>query len=329
MTRFLVLAMLIAVPASAEKLSGNVLVWADAPLYLDAKAGAASVVIGGFEKPGRRASYVIPMHVVGESGDFVEVEPTKDFDCTWAKVVKPEGLATLHLFVQKSDLSRVVAKPWSTSFKNGSKISLQAGVSVHEGKVAVDDQQLEVDVPEANLGLAYASHAVSEPAKPTSHTAMLDEASQVTLGDKTFALGPWVSASAENRGANVLFPIASRCVSAVVSVAKDRVQRNVSVGGSATGDAGMEHGRGTSNADRYYLPSGQAMTSETGDHVVATLAGEFDVTKPTGATACGDFVVTLASSRITTPILEAGRPKRTMHLCAPATKVKVEQRSRY
>lgn len=314
-------------PAAAETLSGNVLVWADAPLYLDAKPDAPSIVVGAIDK-GHRANYVLPMHVIGTQGDFVEVEPTKDADCAWTKVVKPKLLGALHLFVRTADLAPVVTRPYAKTFKNGSRIALQAGVSVQDGRVAIGEQQLLIDVPAANLGLAYTPHAVTAPPKPGAHTAMLDEASQVTLGDKTFDFGPFVAGSAEAHGATVLFPIAARCISAVVSVAKDRVQRDVSIG-HVTGDTvGPSEGRNASNVDRYYLPGGQAMTSEQGDHVVGTLTGELDVTKPTGTTVCGDFVVGLDMTNIESPILEAGRPKRTLHLCAPATRVKAEQRGR-
>ncbi|HEY0252995.1 MAG TPA: hypothetical protein VGC41_15775, partial [Kofleriaceae bacterium] len=108
------------------------------------------------------------------------------------------------------------------------------------------------------------------------------------------------------------------------------VHRDVAIGQSGGVDNEMLPGRGTSNADRYYLASGQALTSETGDHVVAKLAGELDVTKPTGATAFADFVAQREEPLAEAPHTnDAGRPKRTLHLCAPASAVKVEQRSRY
>lgn len=306
-------------PAAAETLSGNVLVWADAPLYLDAKPDAPSIVVGAIDK-GHRANYVLPMHVIGTQGDFVEVEPTKDVDCAWTKVVKPKLLGSLHLFVRTADLAPVVTKPYAKTFKNGSQIALQAGVSVQDGRVAIGEQQLLVDVPAANLGLAYTPHPVTAPQKPHAHTAMLDEASQVTLGDKTFDFGPFVAGSAETRGASVLFPIAARCITAVVTVAKDRVQRDVSIGQVYGAELGLGEPR-TKGENGYHLGAGQAMTSENGDHVVGTLNGRLEVTKPTGKLVCADFVVGLDMSITESPILEAGRPKRTLHLCAPATQV--------
>ena len=198
-----------------------------------------------------------------------------------------------------------------------------------DGTIAVQNNIVRVAIPAGNLGLAYAPHAVAAIAKPGKHTFLVDEHSDVTLGDQHFDFGPWVASAATRHGDRMLVSIAARCVTAVISAPKDRVQADVQLG-SFTGVAGGGTAIGTSNADRYYLPTGTKVTSETGDHVVGTLSAELDVTKPTAARACGDFVITDDEPIMEAPhVNEASRPDRTLRLCAPAAAVKLEARSRY
>jgi hypothetical protein len=112
-------AMLVSVPAAAEpKLAGSVLVWIDAPLRPDAADGGASIHLGQLENGREHAvNFVVPMHVVGEQGELVEVEPTDDIGCAWSKVARPPALASLRLFVKRSDLAPVVARAFAASFK--------------------------------------------------------------------------------------------------------------------------------------------------------------------------------------------------------------------
>lgn len=310
--RSAVLLLFLVTPAAAD----NVLVWLDAPLRLDPSDAAPSIHLGELAK--RTANYVVPMHQVGMQGEFVEVEPTADIECAWSKVNVPAGLAKLRLFVKKSDLAPVVAKPFTASFKDGSRIALQPGVSVQDGLVAFVDQVIPVDAPTA---FAYAPHPIAAIAKPGKHTVLLDEHTDVTFGGKSFQLGPWVAASAENRGARVLFPIAVRCATAVVSAPKDHVQHDVSLG-SLTGQEMPPPPLKPAHTE-YHLAKGQALTSESGTHVVATLAEDRDVAKPTGAMACADFIVDRDEPLPEAPRPdEASRPNRTLHLCAPAANVK-------
>ncbi len=320
-----------ATAAAEPKLAGNVLVWVDAPLYLDAATTGPSVHLGGLDH-GRTqdTGHVVPMHVVGEQGELVEVEPTAGIECAWWHVVVPDGLASLRLFVKRSDLAPVIARPFSAAFKDGSRIALQPGVAVVAGTIAFLDGIVHAAIPDANLGLAYAPHAIADPPKPGKHTVLLDEKTDVVLGDQTFSFGPWVASSAERRGDRMLVPIAARCMTAVLSAPKDHVQNDVKLGvGYSISETG-KRGIGASNMDRYYLPVGTKVTSETGDHVVATLSAELDVGKPTGARACGNFQVTHDEPITEAPHAnDASIPDRTLHLCAPAAAVKVELRSHY
>jgi hypothetical protein len=260
------------------------------------------------------------MHVVGAQGDVVEVEPTADIECAWWRLARPPGLASLRLFVKRADLAPVIVKAFATTFKNGSGIALQPGVAVAGAKVAFHENLVPVAVPDAYLGIAYAPHAVAPIVKPGKHTMLLDEKTDVTLGSATFPFGPWVAASAGRRGERVLFPIAARCMTAVVSAPKDRVHADVTLGNI--------YGLNEPNAvpakpTGHVIPAGTKLTSETGDHVVATTCADVDVAKPAGARACADFVLQEDEPIVEAPHMnEASRPDRTLRLCAPAAAVR-------
>ncbi|HEY4178738.1 MAG TPA: hypothetical protein VGM90_17950 [Kofleriaceae bacterium] len=314
--------------ASADnpKLAGNVLVWVDAPLYLDASTDAPSIRLAKLDNGRTKdVGQVIPMHVLGTTGELVEVEPAAEIECGWWRMVRPDALASLRLYVQRADLAPVVTKAFSATFKNGTRISLQPGVAVVANTVAFHDGIAPVTVPDANLGLAYRAHAITPIVKPVKKTAMLDEKTDVMLGDATFTLGPWVSGSAERRGDRMLFPIAARCMTATVSAPTEHVHLNVSVGVGIDGGAGGTAGSKGGGSERRYLKVGTKLTSETGDHVVATLAKELEVATSTGARVCSDFVVTREEVVIEGPHLpDAAIPARRLHLCAPTADVVVE-----
>lgn len=310
----------------ADKLTGNVLVWVDAPMYLDADVTGPHIRLAKLDH-GREqdVGHVVPMRVVSTTGDFVEVEPT-GVECAWWRVVKPDSLASLRLFVHKNHLAPVLTKPFSATFKNGSSVALQPGVAVVANKVAFHAAIAPVTIPATSIGLAYQPHGIAAIVKPTKRTALLDEATDVMLGDSTFSLGPWVASTATKRGDRMLFPIATRCMTATVSAPSDRVHINVAL------NAAVEPGAVAPpplklTGDRYYLKARTKLTSETGDRVVATLATDVDVSRPTGAKACGEFVIAREEVIAEAPhIPDAGRPVRTLRLCAPADVAVVEKR---
>src|SRR4051794_2963405 len=100
----------LAVPAAADTpLTGNVLVWADAALYPDANASGPSIRAGTLDQGrDKDVGYVVPMHVVSTHEDLVEVEPTADVECTWWRLVKPDGIDNMRLYVKRTDLAPVL-----------------------------------------------------------------------------------------------------------------------------------------------------------------------------------------------------------------------------
>lgn len=320
----------LAVPAAAQApLTGNVLVWADAPLYPDANPSGPSVRAGTLDLGrDKDVGYVVPMKVIGTTGDVVEVEPTPDVECAWWRVVKPDGLDNMRLYVKRTDLAPVLVKPFKATYKDGSSISLQPGVAVLDGKVAFNRGVVPVPIPEASIGVAYAPHKIAPVAKPDKKKFLLDEATEVKLGGATFPLGPWVAGAAKRKGNRMLVSIVTRCMTAVISAPKERVHAGISINQTVAAGAGPTRPALARGAVRYYLPAGTKMTSEKGSHVVGTLDTDRDVTKPKpGARACAEFVISRADPFVDVPhTVDASQPQRTLKLCAPADAVKVEQR---
>ena len=329
---FAIAAVVLALATSAAadtKLSGNVLVWVDAPMYLDASTTGPSIKLGTLDQ-GRDqdVGFVVPMHVVGASGDFVEVEPTADVECAWWRLVRPDGLASLHLFVKRDDLAPVLVKAFAATFKDGSRIALEPGVAVLDGKVAFHDGVVPAAIPEASRGIAYAPHAVSAIPKRGAHTFLLDERTQVTLGKDTFPLGPWVANTAEPQGKRMLLHLVARCMTAVISAPKEHIHRDVALGHGPPASGVDRATLSSTTGDRYYLAKGTALMSATGTHAVATLGEERDIKKPAaGARACLDFTVKRDEPNADAPRTRDTSPiSRTLHLCALPDAIKVEKR---
>jgi hypothetical protein len=321
----------LAIPAAAEPaaLKGNVLVWADAPLYPDAYENGPSVRVGTLDQGREKdVGYVVPMRVVSTKDDFVEVEPTPDVECAWWRVVKPEGLDSLRLYVKRGDLAPVLIKPFKASHKDGSSVSLQIGVAVASGKVAFNRGVVPVAIPDASLGLAYAPHKIAAVTKPGKQKFLLDEATEVKLGPATFPLGPWVAGAATRRGDRMLVTIAARCMSAVISAPKARVHAGVAINQALATEPTPSRASVSGGAERYYLPAGTKLTSERGEHVVGTLVADRDIIKPkAGARACADFVLTREDVFVDVPhTVDASQPQRTLKLYAPAEAMKIERK---
>jgi hypothetical protein len=317
---------LLAASAEAETLpTGNVLVWADAPLYSDPNDSGPGVRVATLDLGrDKDVGYVYPMKVIGGTGEFLEVEPTADVECAWWRVVKPDGLDTVHLYVKRADLAPVLVKPFKASHKDGTSISVQAGVPVLAGKIAFNRGVVPVAIPEASLGLAYAPHKIAAVAKPGKTKFLLDEATEVTLGDASFSLGPWVAAAAKPKKQRMHVSIAARCMTAVVSAPKDRVHAGVSINQAVDAKAAPPR---PVTSSTYYLPAGTKMMSERGDHVVGTLDADRPVVKPkSGASrACSDFVITRDDPFVDVPhTVDTSQPQRTLKLCAAADALKTK-----
>src|SRR5688572_19793732 len=96
-----------------ETLRGNVLVWHDTALYADASETAHTVQLATFDGARKdNVGHVVALKVVAVKGSFVEVELTGQQDCTWSRVVVPDDLARVRMFVRRADLAPVLTKPF-------------------------------------------------------------------------------------------------------------------------------------------------------------------------------------------------------------------------
>src|SRR6188508_192448 len=125
--RIVIVAMIVmtSVAGAEPPLKGNVLVWADAKWYVDADDKSPSIRLG--ELKGRAVGRVVPAKVFGTKGDFVEVELVAD-GCAWTRVTSE--LAAVRLFVKRADLANLLFKPFSATYKNGSRLVLAVGLPI-------------------------------------------------------------------------------------------------------------------------------------------------------------------------------------------------------
>jgi len=329
----------LSVPARAEvtakepALTGNVLVWADAQLYLDPSTSGPYVKVGVLDLGrDKDVGYVVPMKVVSTvsntSGDFIEVESTADTECAWWRLAKPEGLDTVRLFVKREDLAPVLTKDFKAKHKDGTSISLQAGVAVLGDKVGFNRGVVPVTIPAASIGIAYTPHKIAPVPKPVKKF-LLDEATDVKVLGVDFKLGPWVAAAATVKGKRSMVSIAARCMSAVISAPKERVHKGVAINQElAAGAAAASRAVVGNTSERYILPAGTKLTSEKGSHVVATLETDREINKPkAGARACSEFVITKDDPYVDSHhTVDASQPVRTLKLCAEASAMKTERK---
>jgi len=326
--RLVALLVLVATPAladhletavPAEVLAGNVLVWQDATLYSDTTDAAQQLHIGA---PGRHVGQVVPMHVLASHGDFVEVEPGDDAECTTSRVETTDDVAHVRLFVKRADLAPVLTKPYAKEFDDGTRIALRPGMPVlaaADGTIAVAIRGGEVtaEIPAASIGHAYRLDKAKSKAI-SGHDLALAANTPVTLGGRNLSLGAMLAAGVERKGATTLFAIEDRCVALTVAAPSKAVKDS-----DDEDSAGVGAGSGMGVLDlrnEDYLPIGTALSA--GGHQVAIAAKPIYLPgKPSGKTVCVDRRIRLVSAG------EPGDVDDKLHLCAPSAKV-VHERMR-
>src|SRR5262245_60763165 len=186
-----VLADTVAAPgAETESLRGNVLVWHDAALYTAPADSASTVHVATLA--GRKAGYVVPMHVVAARGAFTEVEFADDEGCTWSRLATSDDIAKLHLFVKRADLAPVLVKPFEKTFPDGTRIALRPGTplaAAASGSYAVSllGHELEAEVPAASVAHSYAP-ASTRSLTVTDQEYLLAPGTKALLGERPLAL---------------------------------------------------------------------------------------------------------------------------------------------
>ena len=162
------------VGAAEEKpLKGNVLVWHDATLLSEPSETARTLQLATFDVPRKdRVGHVVAMKVVAGKGAFVEVELAGDEDCTWSRVVVPDDLARVRMFVRRTDIAPALVKPFTKTFADGTQITLAVGTRKGEGLM----RRLEVSrdpVVMLNAALQEAAKAAGVELKITESEILL------------------------------------------------------------------------------------------------------------------------------------------------------------
>jgi hypothetical protein len=232
----------------------------------------------------------------------------------------PDDLARVRLFVRRADLAPVLAKPFTKSFGDGTSITLAVGTPVLATDagtyvVSLHGDELEVDVPPASVGFAYAT-AKSRTMVIAGQTLAIAPATQAKLGDRAFALTASEGAPIERRGESTLVALDTGCASVRVLVPSAGLKD----ADEATGDlAASDDGSDTvSLRDECFLPKLTALS--IGTHQVALAAKPIYLhAEPMGKNACIQRAIRIDSE------LAIKRTEDKLRMCAPATKVARER----
>ena len=311
-------------PASApetDAVRGNVVVWHDALFFAEPSESARTLQLATFEGARKdRVGHVIALKVVSGKGAFVEVELTGQQDCGWSRVVVPDDLARVRMFVRRADLAPVIVKPFTKAFADGTSITIAPGTPVLATDagtfvVSVRGDEVEVDVPAASIGYGYAS-AKTRRAIMTADTLAVAAGANATLGERTLALSAWQASLVERRGDSSLVSIHAGCSSAQVLVpSKALSDADETDGDLAASDDANDV---MSLRDEFFLPKLTQLT--IGARSVAVAAKPIYLhDEPMGKNACIQRAIRIESA------LEVKRTDDKLRLCAPATKVMRER----
>ncbi len=272
-------------PVDAIKLAGNVLVWSDATFFLDADANGPRVQVAKLASARRdHVGQAVPMKVLGTSGEFVEVEPTTGTDCVWTKLLPPDDLAKLRLFVKRSDIAPVVIKPFTKTWPDGTRIEVKPGLPVIAMKpqgyrVAVGDVWLTAALPADAIGYSYKAGGITRP-KGQRHKFLV-KPTKLALGDLTAeSTEPFGVPAVTKKGDNALASLATTCVAATFSVSASAVEDGSIGHGSGSGSGGIKQPMA---GERWVLTKGTPLFAPGGKRKVAEVGvRELEVGKPDG-----------------------------------------------
>ena len=305
-----------------EALKGTVLVWHDAPLFLDASETPRSITLATLDDRAAHLGAVTAMKIVNAKGAMVEVEITGDDDCNWSHITIPDDIARVRFFVRRADLAPVLAKPFKKTWPDNTSITIAPGTPLAMTDagtylVAIGDGEIEVDIPAASVGHAYT------PAK-TGKVSFSGNTLGVTtktakLGDRTFAVNALKGSPVERRSDATVMDLEDRCVSAHVAVPNNALsdldESEIEVD-SQKGNASMMNLR-----DECFLPKLTPLS--VGTHTVAVAAKPIYLhAEPTGKHACIQRELKLEGDR------EIKRTEDRLRICAPAESVAREVRRR-
>lgn len=216
----------------AQPLKGNVLVWHDATLLAEPSETARTLQLATFDVARKeRVGHVVAMKVIAGRGAFVEVElAAVEEECTWSRVVLPDDLARVRMFVRRADIAPVLVKAYTKAFPDGTSIALAVGTPVVPTDagtfvVSLRGDELEVEVPATSVGHAYVPpKTASGSIDGLGQTIEIAAATRATLGGNALALSAArKGAPVEKRGADAVVAIEDRCITAKMLVSAKAV----------------------------------------------------------------------------------------------------------
>jgi hypothetical protein len=314
-------------PAEAPTLKGNVLVWHDALLFADPSETARTLQLATFDVTRKdRVGHVVAMKVIAGKGAFVEVElAAVEEECTWSRIVLPDDLARVRLFVRRADIAPVLVKPYAKSFADGTSISLAVGtpvVATDAGTyiVSLRGDEVELDVPAASVGYAYVPPKATTSINGMGQTIALAASTKAVLGNRELVFSAaWNGAPVEKRGESAVVAIEDRCMTAhLVVPAKAISQVDESTIEVTTNDE-TKKSSVLSLRDDVVIPKLTPLS--IGDRQVAVAAQHIFLHQaPTGKHACIQRTIKLESA------LEIKATDAKLRVCAPAASVAREVR---
>jgi hypothetical protein len=326
-------------PDTAE-MKGHVLVWLDARLFLDPNDTAPSIRLATLSKERKDSiGHAVQMKIVGTSGSFVEVEPVaKDVGCTWAHIVQPKSpsITKPKLYVKRADLVPTLFRGFTLKISDGTSLAVQPGVPLglaakpdQEGKwvVSLYGEEFRIGPSDSVVGYSFTPRKVVAPPKWKAKKPAWLDAEKVLFGFQEITLkNPWSFPKFAKKDGRALLTMRARCLTAVVSAPLDKVvveERLMGIPGTGTeGGTAIKVASGPIR----YLPKKTPLTSETGTHVVASLAMDAIVTPPPAdaKVVCVESHLELKQPVEMAPggASETKQAIRTLKLCAPVSAIK-------
>ena len=298
-------------------LKGNVLVWHDTTFFAEATDDARTVQLATFEGARKdRLGHVVALKVISGKGAFVEVELTGQQDCTSSRVVIPDDLARVRMFVRRADLAPVLTKAYTKSFADGTSITLAIGTPLAATDagtymVTLHGDELEVDVPATSVGFAYGT-SKSRATINIADSSTIAAGTKATLGERAVALTAWQGAPIERRGDSTLVALDGGCITAHVLVPSKTLKDADELAGDLT--ASDDGNDSLSLRDECFLPKLTALT--VGKRQVAVASKPIYLhSEPMSQNACIQRAIRIEST------FEVKSTDDKLRLCAPATKV--------
>lgn len=287
-------------PANA-KLAGSVLVWADASFYVAPKDGAVSLQLAKLPTRKDHVGEAMPMRVVSTAGAFVEVDmPLTDSfgnhvtDCVWFGLKTQHDVGPWRLFVKRADLAPVVAKKFSTTFDDGSRITVEPGLPIlalvgGASLVGFSHVWVPAALPASAIGYAYPTPPPPKEPSPFSGERSRREQAEYKhlLRARTVGIANTqqplrgvfapLAKAVETKGSRVAFPIEDTCGALTVLASPTDVKPYKSRRESAlSGLGGIGHGE-VMGVEKWTIPRGTRLVAQNGK---ASTTATLDISVP-------------------------------------------------